>query len=115
METSAELLTSWQMTLSPSEQQIIVRLRIGTPGEHERPVQDLALTLPTARMLQRQLAESIRLLEDRSAEGAGATERRKAQQPVARDRRKARHFEGSPSSRDEEPRSDQSGRPNTEE
>jgi len=115
MDTPAESLTSWQITLSPGEQHIIVRLRVGTPGEQEHPVQDLALTLPTARMLQRQLAESIRLLEDRGTEGDSATERRKAQQPVARERRKARHFEGSPSSRDDEPPADQSGRPNTEE
>jgi len=97
MNTPVESLSSWQIALSPDEEHIILRPWVGKVGQAEVPAQHFALTLPVARMLHRQLAESIHLLEQRSAQTSDQTERRKAQQPVAKDRRKARHFEGSPS------------------
>ena len=99
MNTPAEAVSSWQISLSPDEQQIILRPWVGNTGQGESPAQNLALTLPVARMLERQLAESIRLLEKHNEDTSAELERRRTQQPVARDRRKARHFEGSPSAR----------------
>lgn len=96
MPTPVEAVSSWQISLAPNEQQIILRPWVEKAGQAESPAQHFALTLPIARMLQRQLAESIRLLEQQNADTAGETERRRRQQPVAKDRRKARHFEGSP-------------------
>ncbi|MGE5522860.1 MAG: hypothetical protein ACM3SS_04025 [Rhodospirillaceae bacterium] len=97
MNTPVEFVSSWQISLSADGQQIVLQPWVGKPGQAEIPAQHFALTLPIARMLQRQLAESIRVLEQHDTDMSGESERRKTQQPVARDRRKARHFEGSPS------------------
>jgi hypothetical protein len=99
MNTPVERVSSWQITLSPDAQEIILRPWVGEPGGAELPAQHFALTLHTARMLHRQLAESIRVLDQQSADASGAIERRRGQQPVQKDRRKARRFEGSPSAR----------------
>lgn len=118
MNTPAEFVSSWQISLSPDRRQIVLQPWVGKPGQAEMPAQHFALTLPIARMLQRQLAESIRVLEQQDTDLPGESERRKTQQPVARDRRKARHFEGSPSAHaDGQHSSDQAGgaRPDAEE
>jgi hypothetical protein len=99
MNTPVERVSSWQITLSHDAQEIILRPWVGEPGGAELPAQHFALTLHTARMLHRQLAESIRVLDQQNADPSGAIERRKDQQPVQKNRRKARHFEGSPSAR----------------
>jgi len=99
MKIPAEPVSSWQLALSPDEQQIILRPWVAKQrGEAEQPAREFALTLEAARLLQRQLAESIRLLEEQSADTPTPAERRKTQQRVPNDRRKARHFEGSRSS-----------------
>ena len=99
MKTPVELVSSWQITLRPVEQQIILCPWITKAGEVEQPAQHFALSLPLARALQRHLAESIRLLEDQGEDSPATPERRKAQQRVPNDRRRARHFEGSRSSK----------------
>ncbi len=114
MNTLTELVSAWQVTLSKEQQQIILRPWVTKPGDDEQPAQSFALTLPIARMLQRELAEAIQLLEAQSADSDAPIERRKTQQRVPNDRRKARRFEGSPSPQaSAEPSPDQPEPPKT--
>jgi hypothetical protein len=115
MNTPLETVSSWQISLSPDRQRIILRPWVAEAGQGDLPAQGLVLTLPIARMLQRQLAESIRLLEEQNQDNAGDTERRRTQQPVARDRRRNRHFEGSRSARADETQSSGGAAPNADE
>jgi hypothetical protein len=114
MNTPPEAVSSWQISLSPDEQQIVLRPWVAKAGQGESPTQSFALTLPIARMLQRQLAESIRVLEEQTEETSGDLERRRTQQPVARDRRKARQFQGSPPARADETQSSGGAAPNAD-
>ncbi len=98
MKDPVERVSSWQLALSPDEQQIVLNPWVAKSAGIEEPAQHFALSLPIARALQRQLAESIRLLEQQVGQTPAPAERRRSQQRVPNDRRKARHFEGSPSS-----------------
>ncbi|HSQ04237.1 MAG TPA: hypothetical protein VLN59_09385, partial [Burkholderiales bacterium] len=63
MKIPVESVSSWQIALSAVGRQIILRPWVTKSGDTEEPAQHFALSLPAARALQRQLAESIQLLE----------------------------------------------------
>jgi hypothetical protein len=110
MNPPMEHVSSWRISLSPDEQHVVLSPWVANPPQADQPVHHYVLTLDVARLLHRQLAESIQQLEGCSGEASTAEERRKVQQPVANDRRKSRRFEGSPpSGQDAEPPAPQTG------